>query len=68
MVNKNHEQLRTALASKGFRIIGEFNCPGFDTFGPLRLIGGISKGRPNQEDLKNAETFSINLKNKVGLS
>lgn len=57
-----HGPLKTILESKGFEIIGEFNCAGFDTMGPLRLIGGIKKGRPNTEDFKQAETFAKNLK------
>ena len=47
-----HKTLRTILTAKGFNIVGEFNCAGFDTYGALKLVGGISKGRPNEEDLK----------------
>lgn len=42
---------------KGASILGEFGCPGFDTFGPFKLIGGIAKGRPNQDDLAGAVKF-----------
>ena len=28
----------------------------------VKLIGGINKGRPNDEDLKHAEEFAQNLK------
>jgi flavodoxin len=62
-----HGPLKTILQSKGFEVIGEFNCAGFDTVGPLRIIGGINKGRPNDEDLKEAEAFAKNLKGKIGL-
>jgi len=60
-VEKFHKSLKTILTAKGFNIVGEFNCAGFDTFGPLKLVGGISKGRPNEEDLRNAESFAENL-------
>lgn len=60
-VENFHKPLKTILTAKGFNIVGEFNCAGFDTFGPLKLVGGISKGRPNEEDLKNAERFAENL-------
>jgi flavodoxin len=56
-----HKPLRTILTAKGFNIVGEFNSPGFDTYGALKLIGGISKGRHNEEDLRNAESFAANL-------
>lgn len=49
------------LSIKGFDIIGEFSCRGFDTVGPFKLIGGISKGRPNEKDLKQAKIFAKNL-------
>ena len=26
-------------------------CPGFDTWGPYKLMGGMNKGRPNNEDI-----------------
>ena len=26
-------------------------CPGFDTWGPYKLMGGMNKGRPNDEDV-----------------
>lgn len=42
---------------KGCPILGEFSCKGFDTFGPFKLIGGISKGHPNTQDLQNAQKF-----------
>ena len=30
-ITKNHFTLRQTLQSKGYTIIGEFNCPGFNT-------------------------------------
>ena len=75
-VAKNHSTLREKLQSKGYMIVDEFNCAGFDTYGGdeeanliekligriNKLIGGINKGRPNVEDLKHAEEFAQNLK------
>ncbi|MCL0065494.1 flavodoxin family protein [Dehalococcoidia bacterium] len=58
--------LRRKLAEKGFDIVGEFSCPGFDTYGPFELIGGIRKGRPNKKDLEKAETFARDLLRKLG--
>ena len=42
---------------KGCPVLGEFACRGFTTFGPFRLVGGISKGHPDARDLENARTF-----------
>ena len=59
---KNHSSLKEKLESKGYRIVDEFSCAGYNTNSFLKLIGGINKGRPNAEDLKNAEEFAQNLK------
>jgi flavodoxin len=59
--SKFHKQLKEKLQSKGFNIVGEFNCAGFDTYGPLKIVGGINKGRPNENDLKQAEAFAQSL-------
>jgi flavodoxin len=59
---KNHSALREKLQSKGYVIVDEFSCAGFNTNSFSRLFGGINKGRPNAEDLKRAEEFAQNLK------
>lgn len=56
-----HRPLRKKLLEKGFRIVGEFSCKGLDTVGPLKLFGGINKGRPNEEDLRRAREFAEGL-------
>lgn len=50
--------MRTRLSRKGFDIVGEFSCRGLDTYRATRLVGGVNKGRPNAEDLKQAEDFA----------
>jgi len=57
-----HSPLREKLQSKGYMIVDEFNCAGFNTNSFLKLFGGMNKGRPNAEDLKDAEEFAQNLK------
>jgi len=59
---KDHSALREILQSKGCRIVGEFQCRGFNTNSFLRFFGGMNKGRPNAEDLKHAEEFALKLK------
>ena len=56
-----HKKLREILQSKGFTVAGEFNCGGFDTYGCLKVLGGIQKGHPDEEDLKQAEAFAKSL-------
>ena len=61
-VAKNHSPLREKLQSKGYIIVDEFNCAGFNTNSFLKYFEGMNKGRPNAEDLKHAEEFAQNLK------
>ncbi|MBA7485539.1 hypothetical protein ES707_21087 [subsurface metagenome] len=61
-VAKDHSMLREKLQSKGYMIVDEFSCKGFNTNSFLKLFGGMNKGRPNAEDLKHAEEFAQNLK------
>jgi flavodoxin len=64
-VAKDHSPLREKLQSKGYIIIDEFSCKGFNTNSFLKLFGGMNKGKPNAEDLKNAEEFASNLKQNI---
>ncbi len=65
IVEENHSVLREKLQSKGYTIVDEFSCAGFNTNSFTKLFGGINKGRPNAEDLKCAEEFAKNLKQKI---
>ena len=58
---KDHSKLRQKLELKGYIIVDEFQCKGFNTNSFLKLFGGMNKGRPNARDLKNAEEFVLNV-------
>ena len=62
---EDHSILRKKLESKGYRIVDEFQCKGFNTNSFMRFFGGMNKGRPNAEDLKNAEEFAQKLKQQL---
>ena len=53
--------LKRKLQQKGFHVIGEFSCRGFDTSWAAMTIGGINKGRPNATDLRQAKDFARTL-------
>jgi flavodoxin len=61
-LTKDHTLLREKLQSKGYIIVDEFQCKGFNTNNFMKWFGGMNKGRPNAEDLKQAEAFALNLK------
>lgn len=60
-VANDHALLREKLTSKGFVIVDEFSCKGFNTNSFLKYFGGMNKGRPNSEDLQQAESFATKL-------
>ncbi|MHA2121109.1 MAG: flavodoxin, partial [Promethearchaeota archaeon] len=61
-VAEDHSLLREKLQSKGFMIVDEFACKGFNTNSFMKYFGGMNKGRPNAQDLEHAEQFARNLK------
>jgi flavodoxin len=63
---KNHSALREKLQSKGYMIVDEFTCAGFNTNSFSKLFGGINRGRPNAQDLQRAEEFAQSLKRAPG--
>ncbi len=60
-----HKSLRNKLLERNFDIIGEFSCRGLLTEGPFKIIGGINKGRPNEQDVEKAKKFAEILKGKL---
>lgn len=56
-----HWPLRHALEKRGCRVIGEFSCRGWDTVGPLFLMGGINRRHPDDRDLQRATEFANRL-------
>lgn len=55
---EHHRPLREALAAKGCRVEGEFQCRG-----EFRMLGFIktNRGHPDQKDLADARTFARGL-------
>ena len=60
-IASDHAALRGILESKGYTIVDEFSCRGFNTNSFMKYLGGMNKGRPNAEDLERARAFAMNL-------
>lgn len=56
-----HSPLKARLKQKGFNVVTEYHCRGFDTFGPLWLFGGIHRRHPDQRDQERAAEFARQL-------
>lgn len=60
--NKDYSKsIREAIQDKNANILGEYGCRGYDTYGPFRLIGGISKNHPIEEEINGAVDFYNSL-------
>lgn len=55
--------IQEALTGKNCKYLGEYGCLGLNTFGPLKLIGGMCKGHPTNDEIQGAVEFYNNLKN-----
>ena len=53
--------MRQIAESKNCRELGEYHCQGYDTFDPFKLVGGIAKGHPTEEELAAAVRFYQSL-------
>ena len=52
-----YQSIDEIIYSKNSTVIGKFPCKGYDTYGLFKLVGGITKGHPNEKDLKEAVDF-----------
>jgi flavodoxin len=60
-VKRDHARLRGALLEKGYQVVGEFSCKGFNTNSFLKWFGGMNRNRPDRDDLLRAERFAAGL-------
>lgn len=67
-VAEDHSTLREKLQAKGYKIVDEFACKGFNTNSFIKYFGGMNKDRPNAEDLRAAEEFARSLRQTINNS
>lgn len=53
--------IAAAARRKGAQILGEYGCRGFNTYGPWKLVGGMNRNHPSQEELAGAVAFFRSL-------
>ena len=46
--------MREIADKKHCKELGEYRCQGYDTFGPFKLVGGIAKGHPTEDEIAGA--------------
>lgn len=51
------KSITRTLESNGAKVVGNYGCKGYDTYGPFKLVGGIAKGHPTEEEINGAAAF-----------
>ena len=55
---KNYfDEIKQLAKSRDCTDLGSYLCTGYDTFGPFKLIGGLKKGHPTEEEIQGAVDF-----------
>lgn len=62
--NDNNKALIELLKKKNKIVLGSFACKALDKFFVLKLLGGINKGLPNEQDFNNAKSFIMDMLDK----
>ena len=60
-IKVNFNSIAEVAESKQCNELGRFQCKGYDTFGPFKLVGGIQKGHPTDDEIVEAVEFYKNL-------
>ena len=55
--------IRGIVESRGAESVGTYGCKGFNTYGPLKLIGGMNKKNPTEDELAAAVDFYRAIEN-----
>ena len=56
-ISLNFNSIADIVKEKNCSEVGRYQCKGFDTYGPFKLVGGIQKGHPDEDELKAAVDF-----------
>lgn len=51
------KNITKTLEANGAKVMGSYGCKGYDTYGPFKLVGGIAKGHPTEEEISGAVAF-----------
>lgn len=58
---KNNKPLIDLLEKRNKVVLGSFGCTGHDKFWMFKLIGGLNKGHPDDQDLRNVREWIADI-------
>ena len=53
--------MREIASQKEAVVLGEYGCKGYNTYGPWKVIGGMNKKHPTEDEIVSAVEFFENL-------
>ena len=59
--NRFTQTIQAEARKKNARILGEYGCRGYNTYGPWKWIGGMNRNHPSQQELQQALHFFASL-------
>ena len=59
------KSIKNILSLKKCNVLGTYCCKGYDTYGPLKLIGGINKENPTEDEIQGAVRFYSEIISKL---
>lgn len=59
------KSIKNTLTLKKCNVLGTYYCKGHDTYGPLKLIVGINKKSPTEDEIQGAVSFYSEISNIV---
>lgn len=55
------KNIKALALKKESVILGEYGCRGYNTYGPWKMIGGMNKNHPSEDEISNAVKFFESL-------
>ena len=56
-MKNNFNAIEEITSGKHCKELGRYISKGFDTYGPFKLVGGLQKGHPTEEEIQGAVEF-----------
>ena len=54
-------QIREIAELRNCKFLGKYGCKGYNTYGPWKLIGGMNKNHPNEDEINEGKKFIENI-------
>ena len=56
------DSIKEIVLEKDAVVLGEYGCKGYNTYGPWKLIGGMNKNHPTENEMQECVNFYENFR------